>query len=226
MKNLFLIALAFSVQFTVIAQKKLTQGTIVLELTDIDADDSEMAGMLSMMKGGTMETTFTPDMQKTVTNMMGGMVTTQTFVNMKSKETKTYMDMMGNKVMIKTDANDSSGDNLDAELDIKETKETKDIKGYKAKKYIITPKGETGAEFILYVSEAIDMGAISLGNNMSTTKIKGAPLEMSMKVQGMTMKYTAKSISDSLPKDPFKEPKGYKEMTMEEFQKSMGGMGF
>jgi hypothetical protein len=226
MKNLLLLTLAFCVQFTVIAQKKINQGLIVLELTDIDADDAEMAGMLSMMKGGTMETSFSPDMQKTVTNMMGGMVTTQTFVNMKTKEARTFMDMMGNKVMIKTDANDAASSSLDSDLDIVETKETKDIKGYKAKKYIIKPKGEADAEFILYVAESIDMGAISLGNNMNTTKIKGAPLEMSMKVQGMTMKYTAKSISDTLPKDAFKEPKGYKEMSMEEFQKSMGNMGF
>lgn len=228
MKNVLFLFLSLALSVSAIAQKKMTEGVIVLELTEIDSDDPSMAGMLSSMKGGTMETVFTPKNQKSTMTMMGGMVKTQTYIDVKAKKTKTYMDMMGNKIALKVDAEEAKNVSKDTDVDIEETNETKVIKGYKTKKYLIKPKGAemNGGEFSIYVAEDIEIGTIDLGNNLSTSKIKGAPLEMNMKMQGMTMVYTLKSIEEKVPANAFKEPTGYKEMTMEEFQKSMGGMGF
>jgi len=228
MKNVLILFLSLALSISAIAQKKMTEGVIVLELTEIESDDPSMAGMLSSMKGGTMETTFTPKNQKSTMTMMGGMVSTQTYTDLKTKTTKTYMDMMGNKIALKVDAEDTKNADIDADMDIVETKETKVINGYKTKKFIIKPKSAqmNGGEFSVYVAEDIQIGNIDFGNNLTTSKIKGAPLEMNMKMQGMTMVYTLKSLKDKVPADAFKEPKGYKEMTMEEFQKTMGNMGF
>lgn len=228
MKNVLFLFLSLALSISAIAQKKMTEGVIVLELTEIDSDDPSMAGMLSSMKGGTMETVFTSKNQKSTMKMMGGMVTTQTYIDVKAKKSKTYMDMMGNKIALKLDAEEASKASAETDVDIVETKETKVIKGYKTKKYIIKPKGVemNGGEISIYVAEDIQVGTIDLGNNMTTSKLKGAPLEMNMKMQGMSMVYTLKSIDEEVPANAFKEPTGYKEMTMEEFQKSMGGMGF
>jgi len=227
MKQIFLFLLVSTLSISSFAQKKMKEGVIVLELTEIESDDPQMSAMLGSMKGGTLETVFSPDMQKTTNSMMGGMINTTVFIDIKNKKTKTFMDMMGNKVAIKATGDETESD-LDSDIDIKKTGETKTIKGYTAHKYIITPKSKDmeGGEFVVYVAEDIQLGAINLSQGLNTSKIKGAPLEMSMNVQGMKMVFTAKTVSDTLPKDAFKEPKGYKEMTMEEFQKSMGGFGF
>lgn len=223
--NVFLFLLFTGV--SVLAQKAITEGVIVLELTDIKSDDASMQSMLNSMKGATTETVFSPTKQKIVMAMMGGMLSTKIFYDVKSKESKTYMDMMGNKILLKSDDKEAGKEDGEVDFDIEELNETKTIQGYTCKKIRLKLKN-TGADgnIYLYVTDKIKTAQTSFGNNMTTTKINGTPLEMKIAMQGMTMTYTAKSVSDKLPKDAFVEPKGYKEMSLEEFQKSMGQMGF
>lgn len=226
MKKLLFLLFAVAISHMAIAQKTMTEGIIVLELTDIKSDDPAMQGMLSSMKGGTIETVFTKDKQRSSTSMMGGMVKTMSYTDVKSKSANTYMDMMGNKIALKIDPKEVEENEPD--FDIEKTGETKMINGYKTTKYVMKLKDKevAGGEFVLYVAEDIKINSIDLGNNITTTQISGAPLEMSMSMQGMSMAYTLKKLENKIPEDAFVEPTGYKEMTMEEFQKSMGGMGF
>ena len=226
MKKILFLFLMVTASYLAMAQKTMNEGVIVLELTEIKSDDPSLQGMLSGMKGGTMETVFTKNKQRSSTNMMGGMIKSVTYTDGKTNKSSTYMDMMGNKIKLLVDADDVEVD--DSNLNFEKTGETKMINGFKTHQYVvkISDDGVGQGEFVMYVAEDIKLDNVSLGNNMTTSKIKGAPLEMKMNIQGMTMEYTLKKIEDKVPAGAFDEPSGYKEMSMEEFQKTMGGMGF
>jgi hypothetical protein len=224
MKNyLFLLFMIFTIG-SLSAQKKLTEGVILMELTDIKSDDPSMAAMLGGMRGSTQEIVFNPEKQRSSMSMMGGLVNTTVFFDSKSNESRTYMDMMGNKIMIRTPT-ENQEENNDFNIQVDKSK-TKKINGYNCHKVVMTPKTNEGQsmELIMYVTEEIAVIS-SVSSQFNTSAIKGTPLEMSINAEGMTMTFTCKKVDEKLPKDPFKEPTGYKEMTMEEFQKSMGNMG-
>lgn len=221
----FLFVLFVSFQ-SLSAQSKLTEGVLYMELTEVDADDPEAAGMLSGMRGSTQDIYFSTDKQKVIMNMMGGLISTTSITDAKAKESRTYMDMMGQKIVVKSpyNAEENGEENLEIKYD---PSKNKTIHGYKCKYAAIVPKveGAEGTLVEIYYTEDIQLlGSVS--SQINTSAIKGAPLEMAISAQGFKMKYETKKIGTSLDKDAFKEPTGYKEMTQEEFEKMMGGFNF
>ncbi len=226
MKQLLILFLLVSVSVTAFSQK-ISEGVIRLELTDVKSDDPSVASQMAMMKGSTNDIYFSKDQQKVSMSMMGGMMNMMVFTTPATKETKLFMDMMGNKFQVKTPM-EEPGTGED-EMDIKTTDETKEIKGYTCKKVIMTPK-KTAANgqdmtITLYVTDRIQMVGPITPQMKGPNKLNGTPLEMSIQTSGVTMVYTCKGVETSLPKDSFKEPKGYKEMSKEEYEKMMQGFG-
>jgi hypothetical protein len=207
------------------AQGKLKEGVLFMELTEVESEDPETAGMLSGMRGSTQDIYFSEQTQKVIMNMMGGLVSTTSITDMVKKESRTYVDMMGQKIMVKSPVNPE--DAVDETMDIKfDPSKTKTIQGYHCKYASMVPKdNDDGAMVEIYYTDDIQLlGSIS--SQLNTGSIKGAPLEMTISAQGFKMKYETKKISNSINKDAFAEPKGYKEMSLEEFQRMTGGMGF
>lgn len=197
----------------------------MMELTEVDADDPNVAGFLAGMRGSTQDIYFNQDMQKVVSSMMGGMMTTTIVSDMSKKESRTYMDVMGQKYLVRNPLSDADADD-DTEVVIDPSK-TKKIAGYTCKYAKIMPKSDDGQNVMveMYFTEDIQLVG-SVSGQVNTKGIKGAPLEMSVSAQGFKMKYETKKILDKLGKDPFTEPKGFKEVSQEELQKLMGGFGF
>ncbi|MBK7427228.1 MAG: hypothetical protein IPI60_09445 [Saprospiraceae bacterium] len=226
MKQLLILLLLVSASVGSYAQK-ISEGVIKMELTDVKSDDPSVASQMAMMKGSTNDIYFSKDQQKVSMSMMGGMMNMMVFTTPATKETKLFMDMMGNKFQVKTPMEEPG--KAEDEMDIKMTDETKEIKGYKCKKVIMTPKksATNGQDMTItvYVTDRIDMTGPFTPQMKGATKLKGAPLEMSIQTGGVSMVYTCKSVETSLPKDSFKEPKGYKEMSKEEYEKMMSGFG-
>ncbi len=229
MKNLLFFALSLALAVPMFAQKALTEGSIKLELTEVKADDPQMESMLAGMRGSTNETYFSKDKQKNVTSMLGGLVSIVIFSD--EKESRTYSDMMGQKVMVRT-KNETVKKDDKMDIDFVYTKETKTIQGYKCEKVLVKPKNpQSGAdtpemELVLYVTKDIKVRN-TVNQQFDMSKLEGTPLEMSISTSGMTMVYTCKSVDSKLPKDVFNEPKGFKEVTQEEFEKmTRSGMGF
>lgn len=225
MKQLLIIFLMVSISASSFAQK-ISEGVIKMELTDIKADDPSIASQMAMMKGSTNDIYFSKSQQKVAMSMMGGMMNMMVFTNPDTKESKLFMDMMGNKFQVKTPAEETGTND---EMDIKVTDETKDIKGYKCTKVILTAKpgaiSGQDMKLTLYVTDKIETAGPFTPQMKGVSKVKGTPLEMSIETSGVTMVYTCKAVDTTLPKDAFKEPKGYKEMSKEEYEKMMQGFG-
>lgn len=208
------------------AQGKLKEGVLFMELTEVESEDPEAAGMLSGMRGSTQDIYFMADKQKVIMNMMGGLISTTSVTDISQNENRTYMDMMGQKLVIKSTF--KKDENVEDIMDIQyDDSKTKNIHGYLCKYAKMIPKSDEsqGAVIeIFYTEDIILPGSVS--SQLNTSEIKGAPLEMTISAQGFKMKYETKKISNTIGKDTFSEPKGYKEVTEEEFEKMFGGMGF
>ncbi|MCE3278688.1 MAG: hypothetical protein K0S44_879 [Bacteroidetes bacterium] len=224
MKKIILAAMLSA--FTIVnadAQKKSNfEGTVTYT---ISFDGSGLPPeALTMLNGAECVTYVKGDKRRTDLNM--AIQSTSSIADTKAKEIVTLMDIMGQKYLIRMNENDiKKEEEKNPVPTIKYLDETKMIAGYKCKKAEATVKTKEGKEEIvnIYYTEEIptsDLKAAYKG-------LKGFPMEYTMNQGGLKMAFTAKSVSkDPVADSKFEIPKeGYKETTMEEFQKSMQQMG-
>ena len=140
-----------------------------------------------------------------------------------TKETITLMDMMGQKIAIKTNY-----DEIKAELakspnvKVEVTSETKDILGYTCKKAVVT-NPDDGTEIFVYYTEELGSSAINF-DNPQFKDINGVMLEFEIPNEQFTMKFSAVSVEKkSVSEDEFTIPDGYQIKTKEEMQGMFGG---
>jgi GLPGLI family protein len=208
------------------AQKKISTGKVTYEITDIQSEMAE----LNMLKGTEMDLFFSDAKQKMAIALMGGLMRVQTIVdNNATNQNAVLMDMMGKKIQIAGLDDEamkqnpmmsmaSGGQDLDFKVNKKDKKK---IAGYKCKK--ATAKLPQGVEMEVYVTKKItpknSMMQKALGG------LEGFPLEFSINTgMGISLTFSAQDVTGDLASDAFNIPDGYKKMTMEEFQKEMGGM--
>lgn len=230
MKKILLSSICFfaflAISNTAFSQKKLKEGVVKFELnTDAMGDSPELALM-----GGTSLTFYFKDkFQKMDMNMMGGMMRIQTLVPLdKPADGTILMDMMGQKIqVIELNEDELNQSNNFMNMDnIKEVtydeKDTKEIAGYKCYFAKVLTKDDISMKY--YITEKIQPPVAVKSKNANV--LKGYPLEMIIDTgQGMEMIFTAKEVLDKVSNDDFKKGEGYTKMTMEEFEKQMGGMG-
>lgn len=221
MTQIALTALLF-VGITANAQTQFKKGSVTYNMTMPGASE-EMAAM-----GESIITVhFNETMQATDMSMMGGMMMMKTIVpNENKKDSKMTMEVMGMKYEI-TDVGEEASktskglSNLDdAKEIVYDKKDTKEIVGFKCYKAIITMND--GSKNTFYVTDAIAPQAPS--NPKVALKLTGYPLEMTVKTAQGDMVMTATKFSKEIPADAFKVGEGFTKVTMEEFQKQMGGM--
>ena len=220
MKKIVVMAtLAFLSVTNLSAQKKAAfEGTVTYSIS------FEGSGLppeaLTMLNGAEAVSYIKGDKRRTDMNM--AIQSTSSLIDEKTKEVVTLMDVMGQKYLIRLKPEDLKKEQAqDPDLSIKYVDGTKDIAGYSCKKAEITIKGKDGKEetVTIYYTEEIptsDIKSVYKG-------LKGYPMEYQITQSGIKMTFTAKSVSkDPVPDSKFEIPKdGYKEMTMEEFQKAM-----
>jgi hypothetical protein len=226
LKWVFLLLIGFSINM-VSAQKEIKEGTLTYEITEISSDNPQLAQQLAMMKGSSMTVLFADGKQLTKMNMMNGMMQQKIVMNPEEKTGEMYMDMMGQKIMVKMPMGgeeDESGASTDIEYFPNETKK---IAGYDAYKAVITTKAEgQEMELITYITEDLAFDGEVIRNAPGADKLKGLPLEYTVSQPQMSMTFTAQNISMEVDKSEFDFDKaGYREMSQEELQQ-MGGMGF
>lgn len=216
-----LTALLF-VGITATAQTQLKKGSVTYSMTMPGATE-EMAAMGE----STITVHFDEKTQATDMSMMGGMMLMKTIVPTgNKKDSKMTMEVMGMKYEI-TDVGEEASktskglSNLDdAKEIVYDKKDTKEIVGFKCYKATITMKDETKSTF--YVTDAIAPQAPS--SPEAKVKLAGYPLEMTIQTAQGNMVMTATKFSKEIPADAFKVGEGFTKVTMEEFQKQMGGM--
>lgn len=228
MKRFF--QLAFLATFLVLgvqqaeAQKSLEQGLIKYEVTEVESEAMEA----QMMKGTEISIAFNNAFSRMTMQMMGGMVEMDVITESESEQSTVLMNMMGQKSMVKQEK--PSDEDVEAakakkkDFDITYDKsDTKEIAGYQCHKATLTDK-ETKEQLQMYVAKKLDMPSIKFTEEMFPG-LKGLPLELSMNTQGIVMTLSCISLDKTVDKGVFDIPEGYTEMTPEEFEKSLGGMG-
>lgn len=229
--SLLLLVVAFFAFNAVQAQTELNEGVIMFEITDVTSDDPQIAAQLGMMKGGTSDVYFMKGKSVTKVNMMGGMMKTTILSN--DDETGTMLfDAMGQKYMIPISAEEKAA-NMEKSAEsmgdfefVYDKEDKKSIAGYDCYKVVIKSDKMEGVEMSAYVTPDIKSGAeVMQGVDMG--KLDGFPLEYTVSQGGQfAMVFTAQEVKKEVDPEVFNlNTKGFKEMTMQEFQDAMGGMG-
>ncbi len=223
MKKLTQIALTalLFVGITATAQTQLKKGSVTYSMTMPGATE-EMAAMGE----STITVHFDEKTQATDMSMMGGMMLMKTIVPTgNKKESKMTMEVMGMKYEI-TDigeeankATNSVGNLENATEIVYDKKHTKEILGFKC--YKATISMNDGSKSIFYVTDAIAPQAVEAD---AKVKLTGYPLEMTVQTEQGDMVMKATKFSKDVAAEAFKVGEGYTKVTMEEFQKQMGGM--
>lgn len=215
MKNL---CLAVTLLFCTLINAQDFKGTIEYEIEYQDLAD-EMKAHEGMFP--TWMTIEIDGDQTRVTqpNAMGE--PTVVLTDKKSGESIVLMDLMGQKLAIKSTKEDSHQEKKEAEeqSNIEYIKgETKEISGYECKKAII--KTEDGGEAVIYYTE--DLPNVDVSDQAQG--IKGFPMEMMVVTDMMTTITRVNSIQEGkVEKIKMVVPEGYDLKTKEEFKQMFGG---
>ena len=215
--------LLFSVTTSSIAQKNIKEGSVIFELTTIESDSPDA----QMMKGSRMNISFNKKNQKLEMSFMGGMMEIATITNNDTEESTMLTNIMGKKAMVKMSKEESDkqkAKNVKPEFEISFDKnDKKEILGYKCYKALL--KSKDGSAISTYVTDEIKTSKLDFFNEM-LPGLDAFPLEYSIENTGMVMIFSAQEFNTKVSSDVFEIPaEGYTEMTMEEFEKEMGGLG-
>lgn len=133
------------------------------------------------------------------------------------------MDMLGNKMAIKSSKQEMEQKNAakPKQFSVKKiTTDKKMIAGYECTKAIMSSEGEE--DLIVWFTEKLK---ISGGWYYNMDGLKGFPLEFAMSANGMKMWMVAREINnDPVSSDKFVVPSGYKVMTQQELMMMFGNM--
>jgi GLPGLI family protein len=221
MKNLFRQALLLSTLLVFLSSginAKDFKGVVTYKVT---IEGSQVNDQMRAMMPKTM--TMMIKGNKAKVEMVTGMGKNVSITDGDTKTTIALLDMMGQKIAIKSTAEeiqkeiDKAGD---AKVEI--TSETKEICGYTCKKAIIRIEKEE-QEIIAYYTEELGNSAINF-DNPQFKDINGVMLEFEMPNEQFTMHMTATSVEKKNIEDSeFQIPEGYQIKTKEEMQGMFGG---
>jgi hypothetical protein len=211
------------------SQKSLSEGKVVMEISDVTSEDPQTAQMLEMMKGSQTEINFSKSGHSTKMNMMGGMIEIKTYTNTVDKKFDMLMDMMGQKMWIASTLDEMAKDEqakkaMDTKVNYDKSKK-KVILGYDC--YAMSLSSPENPDIMIngYVTEDIKTDA-NIIQGFQAVKFSGFPMEYTVKTEAMTMTMTAKEIKETVDAASMvAKTDGYSKMTMEEFKKKMGAMG-
>ena len=217
-KKLMVVMALFMAMTSAMAQTKLTEGTVVYAISMTNDDlDPQVAAMMPKE----MSLSFKGDMSKS--DMKMGMGTMDYIFNAKTKITTMLMDMMGNKTAVKmTESDLEKQSGKEKKTTVKTLPDTKVICGYTCNKAEITVEGEKDKQIVFYTKDIVTKNANAMKAGLKG--IDGFPMEYVISQNGIGMKMSVKSVSkDKVDDNIFKIPSGYKEMTLDEMVKQMGG---
>jgi hypothetical protein len=225
---LFFAILSFSY---ITAQDILSDVSLVMEITKVEADDPQMAMQLEMMKGSRTEMYMKGSKTLTKMDMMGGMVKMNTLADDAADNVDMTFDAMGQKMWINSKVSDSKNDPaqkaiIDAVEIVADKTKTKTIAGYECYLVKVSSKENPDIKFETYVTEKIKPNAGML-QGFQGVQLPGFPLEFTMINTMMRLTNTAKEVKSGVDESKFTiKTDGFKKITMEEFKNMMGGMGF
>ena len=238
MNNLIILqSLIFTIFFSAHgASQPLLTAHVKYEVS-INVDGQEdMKQMAGLMGNSTMDVYFTNQKQRVDMSMMGGLILTKMFYDKQTKSSIMLQEMMGQKYKIKLDEQvGQNSKNVNSDISNANSKVTfdkndrKKIQGYDCYKSTATiDNNGQKISIICYVTDQIKspQGIIKEADDVN---FGGLPLEYTLDMKSMKLVVTTKEVVKNFNSNIFDIPSsGYKEMTLEEFTKKMGGgnLGF
>jgi len=197
--------------------KYINEGVIEYEAKVVD-EDHPMAGLAP----GKMTVSFKDNMFAAEMSTMG--VFTTTFIaNPIKKQLIQLVKVFEIKQACIDDEKSILAENANYKLKLEETKETKEIAGYKCKKVIATMEDDPTIKFDVYYTEELNVTAPNFANPYS--QLKGMLMQYRLKKFDLEMTFTAVGVKkEEIPDETFELPAYYKVITkkeMDEFFKSI-----
>lgn len=217
MKSIFALIILSALLINVVPAQDFFEGTIKYKITyeGRELTATEKAQMPTEQtvyyKGGQART-----------DMVTAMGTVTTLSNSETKETVLLLDMMGNKMAVKTTKEETEKAMTELpEPVINKLEETKEIAGYKCTKTEITVENNT---ITSYTTNDLN---VKDANWQSYKGLTGVMLEYSVnnaQDEELIMTFTATEIAKSKIKPKlFEVPADFQIMTQDEFKSMLGG---
>lgn len=217
MKNFLFSLFILCSSLPILAQKVSNfEGIIKYSVSFEDAGLPPEA--IALFKNAEVKLYISPDKQRTDINMV--MQNSTSIVDLKEKTLVNIMDIGGKKYLIKIDQDQLKKDKeAEPNLKINYTTETKTIAGYVCQKAEVVMDDASGTIMSVYFTEEIPLNEI----NPVYKGLKGFPLEYTMNMGGITIKFIANSITkEKIDKSVFDVSKeGYIETTTEALQQEL-----
>ena len=225
------IVLLFAVTSPVFAQSKITEGKVTYSITlpdNLKGDDKMIANAM----GKEQVIYFKGTRSRAETKSSMGEVVVLT--NSEEKVFYTLMNLMGKKIAMKAEEGDMEmvremlgGDNGNKKSDkpeVKITKETKKIAGYKCTKALVTYPDMNGEKMEGEVWFTDEVGFVN-PREFKVKEINGFPMEFTYGARGIKIKMSCSGVEAmKVPDDKFVIPEDYTIQTMMEMMG--GGIGF
>ena len=206
--------LSLSVAFSSVAQKTLSEGSMVYNISiQTGSKEPKMADMLD----GATTTVYIKGSQSR-TELLSGLGTEATIHDAKSGTGVILKNYSGQKLMITFNEEDWKKKNKKYEgITFENTNETAVIAGYNCKKAIA--KLSDGTSFVVYYTP--DLTVANKDYDYQFKTLPGLPLQYEWQSGKMIFKYTLSKINfDPVSPAKFEIPKsGYRVLTYEETQK-------
>lgn len=217
MKNTFFFLFLLCLSLTVFGQKVSDfEGVIKYDVSFENAGLPPEA--VALFKNAEVKLFISPDKQRTDINMI--MQNSTSIVDLKEKTMINIMDIGGKKYLIRTDeAQLKKEKEAEPNLKINYSTETKTIAGYVCQKAEVVMEDGSEMAMNVYFTEEIPLNEL----NPVYKGLKGFPLEYTMNMGGITIKFIANSITkEKIDKSVFDISKeGYIETTPEALQKEL-----
>jgi hypothetical protein len=216
-----LLLAAFLFPAVTFAGGKPFEGVITYKISypDIKATEAQMAMYPKVF-------TISIKGSKSRSELVTGMGPMVTITDYEAKTKVALMEMMGQKMAIKTTPEEIDKENADApKVNVEYSSETKTIVGYLCKKAIVTTN-EDGVKTTYTVFYTNELGGKGTNFDNPTYKdIDGVLMEFTLKTPQFSMMFTVTGVEKkSISAKEFDIPAEYKLTTAEELKSKFGGM--
>ncbi len=215
MKNIyFFIVFIFSNILPVVAQKKVSEITLVYDV--VVTTDSPQPKLADAFDGASASVYIKGAMSRS--EMVSALASFTTIHDSRTGSSVLLQEVSGQKLLIRLNADNWKEKNKRYDgITFADTKETKVIAGYTCKKAIASMAD--GTTFTVYYTP--ELIPDNPDYNYQFRNLKGLPLEYERSMKSLKMKYTVSKIDiNPVPVSKFDIPQsGYREMTYEESRK-------
>ena len=210
----FVLLLAMTIATSAISLAQLTEGHVTFDI-EMSSDNPEMAMIVDLMQGSTVDVYFADGIACSVINVGDTPSSTTVF----DENSDQVLVIAGKKALLTTQKEMNSHREEAADHTLHFTKTKKDILGYTCKKVIFSD--EDGNEMDYWYTEEIY--ALPTDKNTVFARIPGFVMEYSAILDGMTTSFIATHVETSLDSDVISSklsmeiPEECEEVTYEEF---------